>query len=764
MKPINSIGSSASRRTKRSSPGAVLILSFVFAAGAFATDITLTATNGIGTSSFASATSWSNSLAPATGNAYIVGTGLTLRTPADATTDFAFGGDSLALNGSSLVYKGGTNINTITINNLTLNAATINNASNSSTAFIVAGNNLAVAGTGTSTILANNATITINSPISGTTGTLVLASNGTTSGRQVILAGANTYVGNIQVSGLSGAVLAATTGKLAFAMTSGVFNTVSGTAATVPFVFNGSFTINTTGASTVIGSTYPLISIATLAETFGTTFAVDGWFKMSTTVWLSPDGNYTFDTSTGLLKKVDTDSDHDGLPDSWEITYFGNITPYAGGDDPDGDFSTNAEEYAANTNPSSASSYPDSDSDGLPDGWENHYFGNLAQIGSGDPDGDFSTNAQEYAANTNPALRTSFPDNDSDLISDGWETKYFGSTAACDPAADPDGDLSTNLAEFNANTDPTNKVSSPDTDADGLPDGWEVKYFGLPGETLAQAIAHVNGTTDTDGDGRADLIEYHEGTNPIVVDTAPPTLAYWRFEEKSTGAVAYPQVAGAVRDVSGHGNDMLTYADYTAPAYSTRVAAATVANTRAMDLSSLTFAAVNGNRYTSDNIYTSGTAPINTAIFDAYTVEASFRTTVTGIAQGIIGKGGNPTAAAAPYQAPFTLKLNAANKLVAGMVDSVPSAHEVVGTRTIATGTWYSAAVTISSTTLSLWMKVPGDTDYVLEGSTPITGAAPTTALNAVWVIEVLSAAIERSSLPPKRATGCMRRIGNRAA
>ena len=40
----------------------------------------------------------------------------------------------------------------------------------------------------------------------------------------------------------------------------------------------------------------------------------------------------------------------------------------------------------------------DTDADGLPDEWERIFFGNLSQTGSGDPDGDGLTNAQEYEA------------------------------------------------------------------------------------------------------------------------------------------------------------------------------------------------------------------------------------------------------------------------------------------------------------------------------------------------------------------------------
>jgi hypothetical protein len=701
---------------------------------AFCADVTLNTSNGIGTSSLASSLSWSNGLAPATGNAYFVNSGLSLRSPADSALSYTFAGDSLTMTGANFIYKGSftapATAPVITLNNLTLNGATVNNASNNSTAFVLAGNGITITGTGATTLFSNNASINVTAPITGSTGSLVLSTNNVL-GRQVILSGANTYTGNISVVGASGAVLA-DTGKLAFAIgTSGAFNTVTGTVA---FTFNGAFTINLTGASTVIGTTYPLVNTSTLIETFGTTFSIDGWTKVGT-AWISPDGAYQFLTSTGSLTRVDPDSDFDGLPDSWETSNFGDLTTWSGGDDPDNDFCTNLQEFTAATNPNSAASFPDSDVDTLPDGWEINYFGSLAQLPINDPDGDYSTNAAEFAAATLPNSRSSFPDDDSDQISDGWEIQFFTTLEACDPSADPDGDLFDNVTEYFAITTPTNQLSSPDLDLDGLPDGWEVRYFLVTGETLAEATAHVNGSADSDSDGRIDRVEYHEGTHPIVADLDPPTLAYWRFEEKTTGAVAYPQIAGAVQDVTGKGNDMITYAEYTAPAYSTRVAEPNITNTSAMNTASLAFVAVDGNRYVCDNLYTPGNAPINSTAFTSLTVEASFRTTRTGLAQGIIGKGGNPTAAATPYQAPFTLKLNAANQVVAGLVDGATTAREIVSTRSIAAGSWYSTAVTVSPTTLSLWLKAPGDAGYVLEGTLAINGAWSASAGSAVWVI-----------------------------
>lgn len=51
----------------------------------------------------------------------------------------------------------------------------------------------------------------------------------------------------------------------------------------------------------------------------------------------------------------------------------------------------------------------DSDGDGLPDTWELLFFGGFGRDGSGDFDGDGHTDAEEFAAGTDPADPASFP-------------------------------------------------------------------------------------------------------------------------------------------------------------------------------------------------------------------------------------------------------------------------------------------------------------------------------------------------------------------
>lgn len=219
------------------------------------------------------------------------------------------------------------------------------------------------------------------------------------------------------------------------------------------------------------------------------------------------------------------DSDEDSLNDRWEMLHFGSLTVASDpDDDADSDGFNNQEEYDAGSSPSNDKSVPeDTDGDGLADSWELLFFPDIHHAdGSGDPDRDFSTNLEEFAANTSPIDRAISPDSDFDGLGDGWEIFSFGAiTATDDTEGDADGDGFSNAAEYAAASHGNDPVSTPDTDGDGLPDGWELLHFG--------SIAAQNGGGDPDGDGANNALELLAKTlpmdntstpNPAIVTTA----------------------------------------------------------------------------------------------------------------------------------------------------------------------------------------------------------------------------------------------------
>jgi hypothetical protein len=89
-----------------------------------------------------------------------------------------------------------------------------------------------------------------------------------------------------------------------------------------------------------------------------------------------------------------------------------------------------------------------------------------------------------------------------------------GDQVSSSPVLDADGrtvvfqSFASDLAEGDRNNNRDVflvRLGADDSDGDGLPDDWEVTYFG--------DLTH-DGSGDTDGDGLSDLAEYKAGTNP----------------------------------------------------------------------------------------------------------------------------------------------------------------------------------------------------------------------------------------------------------
>jgi hypothetical protein len=79
--------------------------------------------------------------------------------------------------------------------------------------------------------------------------------------------------------------------------------------------------------------------------------------------------------------------------------------------------------------------------------------------------------------------------------------------------ADFDGDGIANLAELNIGTDPLAINAFGDSDNDGLPDAWEIHYWG------SNLTLH-SGSQDTDGDGLTNKEEFELGLNPNLQESS----------------------------------------------------------------------------------------------------------------------------------------------------------------------------------------------------------------------------------------------------
>lgn len=173
----------------------------------------------------------------------------------------------------------------------------------------------------------------------------------------------------------------------------------------------------------------------------------------------------------------------------------------------------------------------DVDGDGLPRWWEvDHGFSDAVASAAQDADADGRTNAQEFAAGTEPTRK----DTDGDGLSDGTEF-----TAGTNPLkADTDGD---------SLSDGEETASSPllaDTDGDGAGDAWELRtgYLANSATSTPPAQSGVIGINFVMELNPDNAIASHEVTGLVPQrfwnNTWP--LTSWRNENGTEGDIVTP--------------------------------------------------------------------------------------------------------------------------------------------------------------------------------------------------------------------------------
>ena len=184
-------------------------------------------------------------------------------------------------------------------------------------------------------------------------------------------------------------------------------------------------------------------------------------------------------------------------------------------------------QYDAMGNRIEQSNYnPDSDIDGLLDSWELEYFGDLARESSQDSDNDGLTELEEYQANTNPMLfdtdedgvgdgfelnngmnpidgMDALIDSDNDGLSDAFETFYeLNINNAADAIIDQDNDGFPIWLEYHIQTSDNDASTKPkgvyiDFEDSYLVPFQNINFIAEPNQSLISGLAHLWYLDDT---------------------------------------------------------------------------------------------------------------------------------------------------------------------------------------------------------------------------------------------------------------------------
>ncbi|MEO5712906.1 MAG: autotransporter-associated beta strand repeat-containing protein [Luteolibacter sp.] len=164
------------------------------------------------------------------------------------------------------------------------------------------------------------------------------------------LSGTSTYTGNTLVN--AGTLALADNASLRFVIenTSGVSNTLSGAGTAT---LDGDFSIDLTAAAALTSGTWVLENVTTLTGPYGTSFQVTDtagtpWTDAGSDKWTKTAGSQTwsFNETTGILTLSGSASAYD----SW-ASVIANPADRTRTADPDGDGSTNLQEFLFGSSP-----------------------------------------------------------------------------------------------------------------------------------------------------------------------------------------------------------------------------------------------------------------------------------------------------------------------------------------------------------------------------------------------------------------------------
>jgi hypothetical protein len=137
-------------------------------------------------------------------------------------------------------------------------------------------------------------------------------------------------------------------------------------------------------------------------------------------------------------------------PDLITWNFLPNFNPSGAGAVLSIQFATDAKKYFFRTlqfDPNDVPASIDTDGDGLPDKWELYYFGDLSRNGAGDWNNDGMLDRDAFRYGLDPFKR----DNDGDGMIDGYEITMGLNPLLADGSADKDGDSVINQEDARPN-------------------------------------------------------------------------------------------------------------------------------------------------------------------------------------------------------------------------------------------------------------------------------------------------------------------------
>ncbi len=213
----------------------------------------------------------------------------------------------------------------------------------------------------------------------------------------------------------------------------------------------------------------------------------------------------------------------------------------------------------------------------------------------------------------------------------------------------------------------------------------------------------------------------------LVGSASASTIAHWRFENGTAGTEHAVDQDDWYTDSSGNGNHLSSWWDESRPAATAVRPFTTVPQTGAANNLALDFDNGTGGTEGADDLGTFGNGGgkmIESYMFNHWTVEATFKldNLYWEVLVGKDGKRGD-LGGAVGSEAPFWLKILDFNKCLEVLaIDDNDNFHTAGTLNPILTDEWYSVAARFDGTAIDLWLKGPGDTEYVFQAASDFFG------------------------------------------